>query len=153
MAKCEACSRCQHHLAPSAPSPANLLVDAGNDNKAAGSADGGRYYVARATSAMYVLDEDTDSDWGILPAGVKVVDGEYLYLAFKPTDPKRWYYPSNPPTKVKGAIPVEHLLHTAFEMECATDASTSHKRAVIAKGAVVLAECDHEQGMDALAQA
>ena len=38
-------------------------------------------------------------------------------------------------------------------MAPAADDSNPHKRAAIAKGAVVLAEHDHEQGMDALAQA
>ena len=130
----------------------NLLVDAGDDKKAAGSPTGGRYYHARATSAMYVLDKDTPSQWVVLPAGVKVLDGEYSFRVSLSgsADTTRWYYSSTPATTV--TIPVEQLLHIGFHMAPATDKSTPLKRAAIAKGAVVLSEADDEQGMDALAQ-
>ena len=95
---------------------------------------------------MQVLQSDEPSDWGVLPAGVRVVNAHYWNLVFKPGSQPRWY-------TIQVSVPIEHLTHTAFEMEVAT-ASSSHpsavQRAAIAKGACVLAEHDHLQALDDL---
>ena len=128
-----------------------LTLDAGGDKKAAGNDDIGRYYLARATSAMYLLDADKPSDWGKLPAGTRVVKAIYYNLVFGPGDAgKRWYTPSHPSIEV--TIPIEHLLHAKFEMpraEASARAGAKVKDAV-KKKAVVLDENDHLQSMDAL---
>ena len=88
---------------------------------------------------------------GILPKGKKVVPAIYCNLVNKPGySQARWYTPSNPPIKVR--VPVELILHTSFEMARATaERPTPMQRSALAKGALVLAEDDHLQSMDALA--
>ena len=68
-----------------------FCFDAGGDPKAAGTPAIGRYYVARATTAVEVLEADQPSDWGVLPAGVKVVHAHYLNLVYVPEAKPRWY--------------------------------------------------------------
>ena len=129
-----------------------ITFEAGNDPKAAGSTEAGRYYSAQATSAMYVLEEDEDSDWGTLPEGSPVLDATYNNLVFAPDRSPRWYTPSHPPIKVR--VPVELLLHVGFAMPIAKAPTrvTPVQRQAIQKGARVLSEHDHLQTLDALAQ-
>ena len=50
---------------------------------------------------------------------------------------------------------MEHILHASFDMATAVAGSRAAgvAKAAVKKGAVVLAEADHLQGMDALAYA
>ena len=129
----------------------SLLWDAGGDEKAAGEGDE-RYYSGAALSAMYALEEDEDSDWGMLPAGAMIVEASYNNLVFAPGHAQaRWYTPSNPPIKVK--VPVEHLLHVGFAMAAAAapERPNARQKDALNKGAIVLSEDDHLQAMDAFA--
>ena len=100
-------------------------------------------------SAVQVLESDQPSDWGVLPAGVKVVHAHYLNLVFKPETKPRWYTPST----IEVSVPIKHLTHTAFEMELAVATSSrpsAMQSAATAKEACVLSELDHFQAFDGL---
>ena len=132
------------HILPSD----NLLFDASSRaTDAAGHKDIGRYYCARATEPMQILAEDEESDWGTLPAGIKVVPAVYYNLVNKPDYAAcRAYTLSSPPINVK--VPVEHIAHACFEMEELSAAPGGSKapkwRAeAMRKGGVVLSEADH----------
>ena len=147
MVELEAAERLGETILPGDP----FTLDAGGDKKAAGT-DDDRYYVAVATSAMYILDTDEPSDWGILPEGTKVVAATYCNLVYAPGRAgARVYTPSNPPIDVK--VPVEHLLHASFKMEPITRTArpTGQLKFALENGGVVLSEHDHLQSMDALA--
>ena len=88
----------------------------------------------------------------ILEEGDKRRRNRVAGLVFAPGNKMRWYTPS----PIEVTVPVEHLLHTGFQMEPAAPPApparaTAMQNRAIAAGALVLSEEDHLQGMDSLA--
>ena len=99
---------------------------------------------------MYELEEQTDSDYGKLAAGSRVLDARYHDLwPYKPGHVPRVYRPNSATT----VVPSELVLHASYEMEKVQlpprGASWQQKEAV-RLGAVVMSEADHDVTMEEL---
>ena len=106
----------------------------------------------RFTSEAHELEEDRESDYGTLKAGARVLGARYLDLHYAPDRVPRWYT-NNTSETAKIVVPVELVLHTSFEMEQAAlppRGASAQQRQGVSKGAVVLAEADHEAAMEEL---
>ena len=113
---------------------------------ALGDATDGYFYVVKFTSAAYVyeLENELDSDWGMLPAGTLVLDAQHTNLLVRA---RRWFGP-NPHTVT---VPAEQLLHAMFDMAPAPltpavlpERPSAAHRAAVSQGAVELSSDDHD---------
>ena len=112
------------------------------------------HYVAELDRPPYELQEElVTEDYGTLEVGRRVITGEYLFLVFKPDDPRRWYHKRATPCKV--TAPTDLVVHAGFSMERASmeraPARGSKAAQGLALGAVVLAEEDHQEALQELA--
>ena len=109
-----------------------------------------RYYNVTFKSEAYELEEESESDYGTLAAGSRVLDAQYRDLSpYKPGHTPRWYIPNSATT----LVPVELVLHASFEMEDAQlpqRGASSLQRQAVGLGAVVLSEADHDATMEEL---
>ena len=108
--------------------------------KALGNDHDGYFYDVKFTSMAYKLEDELDSDWGLLPAGTLVLDAQHTDLLVAS---RRWYGPN--PHSV--TVPAEQVLHASFEMVPAVlpsrGATAAHRHAV-SEGAVELSSEDLE---------
>ena len=130
-------------------------MDGANDAKHADGkrgADGTeyRYYLINITRERFELAAPEASDFGTLDAGTHVVEAEYCFLIYKPGNPARWYVKGQPPRVVK--VPTHLLLCVGFSMQTAQLglAPSRQQKAAIQRGAVVLAEAQHDFAVAAL---
>jgi len=106
----------------------------------------------RRTLLTTELEEDRESDYGTLKAGARVLGARYRDLHYALDRVPRWYTDNTSET-AEIVVPVELVLHTSFEMEQAAlppRGASAQQRQGVSKGAVVLAETDHEAAMEEL---